>query len=78
MINRSWFISGAAWEVLSARELLMSYASMLVHVENDSASSDARLDLAVSLAHRFQASLIGVAAEAVRPPPPAVRLSSKL
>jgi nucleotide-binding universal stress UspA family protein len=47
----------------------MSYASMLVHVENDSTSSDARLDLAVALAHRFNATLIGVAAEAVRPPP---------
>ena len=47
----------------------MSYASILVHVESDSTSSDARLNLAVSLASRFHAVLIGIAAEAVRPPP---------
>jgi nucleotide-binding universal stress UspA family protein len=47
----------------------MSYASILVHVESDSTSSDARLNLAVSLASRFHAVLIGVAAEAVQPPP---------
>jgi nucleotide-binding universal stress UspA family protein len=47
----------------------MSYASILVHIESDGTSSDARLKLAVSLAARFHAALIGVAAEAVRPPP---------
>ncbi|WP_046864129.1 universal stress protein [Microvirga massiliensis] len=47
----------------------MSYGSLLVHVENGSTSSDARLALAVALADRFDAALIGVAAEAVRPPP---------
>jgi nucleotide-binding universal stress UspA family protein len=41
----------------------------LVHVEAGSTSSDARLDLAASLARRFGAVLIGVAAGAVRPPP---------
>jgi nucleotide-binding universal stress UspA family protein len=47
----------------------MSYASFLVHVEAGSTSSDVRLDLAASLARRFGAVLIGIAAEAVRPPP---------
>lgn len=47
----------------------MSYASLLVHVETGSTSSEVRLDLAASLADRFNAALIGVAAAAVRPPP---------
>jgi nucleotide-binding universal stress UspA family protein len=47
----------------------MSYASMMVHVEADSTSSDARLDLAVALAGRFQAMLIGAAARGIRVPP---------
>ena len=47
----------------------MSYVSLLVHVETGSTSSDARLDLAAALAERFGAVLIGVAAQAVRPPP---------
>ena len=46
----------------------MSYASILVHVEPDSTSSDARLDLACVLARRFSASLVGLAAAAIRPP----------
>ena len=46
----------------------MSYASILVHVETGSTSSDARLDLASGLARRFNATLIGLAAEAMRPP----------
>ena len=46
----------------------MSYASILVHVEPGSTSSDARLDLASVLARRFSASLIGLAAAAIRPP----------
>ena len=46
----------------------MGYASILVHVENGSASSDARLRLAASLARRFDAALIGVAAGAVPMP----------
>jgi nucleotide-binding universal stress UspA family protein len=47
----------------------MSYASMMVHVEPDSTSSDSRLDLAVALAARFQAMLIGAAARGIRVPP---------
>ncbi|WP_206454349.1 universal stress protein [Aurantimonas marina] len=47
----------------------MSYASILVHVENAEASSNARLDLAVALAQRFDAALIGAAAATFRPPP---------
>ncbi len=46
----------------------MSYASILVHVEANSPSSDARLALSSELARRFGAALIGVAAESVRPP----------
>jgi hypothetical protein len=45
------------------------YASLLVHVETGSTSSDARLNLAASLAGRFKATLIGISAKAVRPPP---------
>jgi nucleotide-binding universal stress UspA family protein len=47
----------------------MSYASMMVHVEPDSTSSDARLDLAIALAGRFRAMLIGAAARGIRVPP---------
>ncbi|WP_414473889.1 universal stress protein [Microvirga sp. M2] len=47
----------------------MDYRSFLVHVETDSTSSDARLDLAASLAKRFEATLIGVAGSAVPPLP---------
>jgi hypothetical protein len=47
----------------------MRYASLLVHVETGSTSSDARLTLAASLADRFKATLIGISAKAVRPPP---------
>jgi nucleotide-binding universal stress UspA family protein len=44
----------------------MTFASILVNVENDSSSSDARAALSASLARRFKARLIGVAAAAVR------------
>jgi nucleotide-binding universal stress UspA family protein len=44
----------------------MTFASILVNVETDSPSSDARTALAASLARRFKARLIGVAAAAVR------------
>ena len=47
----------------------MTYASMMVHVEPGSTSSDARLALGGSLAERLDSVLIGVAAMAVRPPP---------
>lgn len=40
----------------------MTYVSLLVPVEADPAA-DSRLALAVSLANRFQARLIGVGAE---------------
>jgi nucleotide-binding universal stress UspA family protein len=46
----------------------MSYASILVHAETNSTSSDARLELGCELARRFHAVLIGLAAEGVRPP----------
>lgn len=45
----------------------MTYVSLLVPVEADPAA-DSRLALAVSLANRFQARLIGVGAEMWRPP----------
>jgi nucleotide-binding universal stress UspA family protein len=45
---------------------VMTFASILVNVETDSPSSDARTALAASLARRFKARLIGVAAAAVR------------
>jgi nucleotide-binding universal stress UspA family protein len=47
----------------------MNYASMMVHVESDSTSSDARLALAVALAGHFRAMLIGAAARGIRVPP---------
>ena len=48
---------------------LARYTSLLVHVETESTASDARVTLAVDLARRFGAALIGVAAEAPQPPP---------
>ena len=45
------------------------YASLLVHVEAGSAASDGRVALAVDLARRFGATLVGMAAEAPQPPP---------
>lgn len=45
----------------------MSYATLLVHVEAD-AAADSRLALAVDLANRFDARLIGVGAELYRIP----------
>ena len=51
-----------------AAKPLARYASLLVHVETESTASDARLSLAVDLARRFGAALIGVAAEAPQPP----------
>ena len=47
----------------------MSYASILVHIEGGSPSSEPRLRLAASLARRFNAALMGVAAGAVQMPP---------
>jgi nucleotide-binding universal stress UspA family protein len=47
----------------------MEYASIMVHVESDSTSSDARIDLALALAARSKAMLMGAAARAVRVPP---------
>ena len=47
----------------------MDYRSFLVHVEIDSTSSDARIELAASLAKRFDATLIGVAGSALLPLP---------
>lgn len=47
----------------------MSYASILVHVESPSTSSDARVELAAELATRLGARLIGASAAAVIPPP---------
>jgi len=47
----------------------MSYRALLVHVEAGDASSEARVCLAASFARRFDAAVIGVAAQAVRPPP---------
>ncbi|MEC5292935.1 universal stress protein [Aurantimonas sp. C2-6-R+9] len=55
--------------VIAAQEPCMSYASIMMHVDNDDASTAARLDLAGALATRFDAVLIGVAAAAIRPPP---------
>ena len=50
------------------QEHLSRYASLLVHVESESTSSDGRIELAVDLARRFHAALIGVGAAAVQPP----------
>ena len=47
----------------------MNYRAFLLHVEADSTSSDARLQLAAGLARRFDAALIGCAAASVRPLP---------
>ena len=47
----------------------MDYRSFLVHVEVDSTSSDARIELAASLAKKFDATLIGVAGSALLPLP---------
>lgn len=44
----------------------MSYASLLVHVQDDD-DSDARIRLAFSLAQRFDARLVGVAAAGDKP-----------
>jgi nucleotide-binding universal stress UspA family protein len=48
---------------------LPRYAGLMVHVEGESSVSDARIALAVDLARRFDATLIGVAAETIQPPP---------
>ena len=45
------------------------YASLLVHVETPSTASDGRIALSVDLARRFGATLVGMAAEALQPPP---------
>jgi nucleotide-binding universal stress UspA family protein len=45
------------------------YASLLVHVEARSTASDGRIALAVDLARRFGAMLVGMAAESPQPPP---------
>jgi len=45
------------------------YASLLVHVEAPSTASDGRIALSVDLARRFGATLVGMAAEALQPPP---------
>jgi len=47
----------------------MDYRALLVHIEPDSTSSDARLHLAASLAKRFSATLIGCSAAAIHPVP---------
>lgn len=47
----------------------MGYAALLVHIGTGEAFSDARVRLAGSLARRFGVAVIGVAAEAPRPPP---------
>ena len=47
----------------------MDYRSFLVHVEVDSTSSDARIELAASLARRYDATLIGVTGSALPPLP---------
>ena len=47
----------------------MTYTSVLVHVEADSPSSDARVELAAGLAERFACLLIGVAAGEPAPVP---------
>jgi nucleotide-binding universal stress UspA family protein len=47
----------------------MTYTSFLVHVENGSTSSDARIELAAGLTSRFDALLLGVAAGAPVPVP---------
>jgi predicted dienelactone hydrolase len=50
---------------VNSKDLTMSFATLLVHVEAD-AASDPRLALAVDLANQFDAQLIGVGAEAYR------------
>jgi nucleotide-binding universal stress UspA family protein len=45
------------------------YASVLVHVEPRSTASDGRVALALDLARRFGATLVGMAAEGLQPPP---------
>jgi nucleotide-binding universal stress UspA family protein len=44
----------------------MTYASILINAESDSPSVDARIALAASLARRFKARLIGIAAASVQ------------
>ena len=48
---------------------LPRYAAVMVHVCGESPASDGRVALAVDLARRFGATLIGVAGEALQPPP---------
>jgi nucleotide-binding universal stress UspA family protein len=52
-----------------AGKRLPRYAAVMVHAEGESPASDGRVALAMDLARRFGASLIGVAAEGLQPPP---------
>jgi nucleotide-binding universal stress UspA family protein len=44
------------------------YASILVYADDESAASDGRVCMAVDLARRFHASLVGIGARGIRPP----------
>jgi nucleotide-binding universal stress UspA family protein len=46
----------------------MTYGSILVYVESGSTPSESRIDIASALARRLNATLIGLAAQAVHPP----------
>ncbi|HEX2726691.1 MAG TPA: universal stress protein [Beijerinckiaceae bacterium] len=48
---------------------LPRYAAVMVHAGGDSPAADGRIALAIDIARRFGASLVGVAGEALQPPP---------
>jgi nucleotide-binding universal stress UspA family protein len=56
-------------DAVGAAKPLPPYAAVMVHVESESTASDARVALAIDIARRFGATLIGVAAESIQPPP---------